>query len=318
VTASADSLPAFVGPPAEAFATAEVPMLTDAHKMLVNGGPEPALIVQEGPSIGTCFRFAPNMRRGVVGRLSNLEFPLQHASVSRKHAQLELLEGRPPKLVVQDLGSRNGTRVNGHRISGGTALELDDILGIGSFLLRFRLLDPLDRRFAGRLEDVLAASRRDPLTGLLNRSYLEQRLAEAAKAHANAGLPMGLLMVDVDRFKRINDTLGHPVGDRVLVAVAQAVRRAVRDTDPVVRYGGEEILVALPTADATITARVGERIRRGVEELTFVPVAPGLRVTTSVGWSTLDRDGELDALVARADAALYRAKTTGRNRVIGA
>jgi len=310
------SVPAELGPAAE-MATTEVPMLTDAHEILVRGGPEPVLIVQEGPALGTCFRFPPALPGGVIGRLSNLEFPLRHDSVSRRHARLELLDQRSPQLIVEDLGSRNGTRVNGRRIEGRTLLDVEDVLGIGSFMLRFRLLDPLENRWAGKLEDALAASRRDPLTGLLNRGYIAQRLERSARAHAEVGAPLGLLMVDIDHFKNVNDTLGHQVGDRVLVAVAKAIRKSLRDSDPVVRYGGEEILVALPGAEPGIVVRVAERIRQNIEGLGFGVEAPGLQVTASLGWSSLADDGDLHKLIGRADAALYEAKTNGRNRVAG-
>lgn len=171
------------------------------------------------------------------------------------------------------------------------------------------------RRTAEELETWHHSATHDPLTGLANR----RRLDDIAPRPGDTAV----LMVDIDLFKQVNDTWGHDVGDVVLRRVADAIVGAVRATDTVVRFGGEEILVlgqlSRPDGDgkggSVGPAEVGERIRRAVERLAVEDVTPGRPVTVSVGVARLDGARGLDAAIRRADDALYRAKAGGRNRV---
>jgi two-component system cell cycle response regulator len=133
-----------------------------------------------------------------------------------------------------------------------------------------------------------------------------------------AEAPLGILMLDLDHFKAVNDTYGHVVGDRVLRAVAHACRRVLREGDVLVRYGGEEFLVLLPGAGTADLAQIGERIRRAVAETTVVEGDQQVAVTVSLGGTTY-RDSvttSSELLVAQADAALYEAKAAGRDRLL--
>lgn len=161
--------------------------------------------------------------------------------------------------------------------------------------------------------ELEARATRDPLTGVYNRGYFEERLAlEMRWAHL-AGTPLSLLMIDIDNFKAYNDTFGHPAGDEVLVVCASLFSEAVRDADLVARYGGEEFAVILPNADCAVAEEVAERVRRAVEAYPFLH----RQVTISVGAACYPQHGEDAAsLVASADAALYQAKGTGKNRVV--
>jgi len=157
----------------------------------------------------------------------------------------------------------------------------------------------------------------DPLTGLYNRRFGEGRLREEFSRAVRAGSPLGLLMLDIDHFKSINDTYGHLVGDRILKAVATASRCCLREGDILIRFGGEEFLAVLPAAAADDLAQVGERLRRSVEDLTTADGDRIIRVTMSLGGAAFPSrqvDKE-ESLVKLADEALYRAKHTGRNRV---
>ena len=154
----------------------------------------------------------------------------------------------------------------------------------------------------------------DPLTGLFNRNALEQRLAEIDGEPCNPaeGLSHALLLCDLDHFKRVNDQLGHAVGDAVLQDVAYTMRATLRAGDSIYRVGGEEILVVLPGADEGAAVEIAERLRRDVR--TRHPV--GVAVTVSVGVAVSRSDAvDTDDLVARADAALYLAKAGGRDAV---
>jgi two-component system cell cycle response regulator len=165
-----------------------------------------------------------------------------------------------------------------------------------------------------RLERLAAI---DPLTDAYNRRFGLGRLREEYSRAVRAEAPFGILMVDIDHFKAVNDTYGHLVGDRVLRAVAGACRRVLREGDVLVRYGGEEFLVLLPGAGQDDVVQIGERIRRAVSETTVEDGASRLGVTVSLGATTFrDAVETPDALVALADRALYEAKDGGRNRLV--
>jgi diguanylate cyclase (GGDEF)-like protein len=161
----------------------------------------------------------------------------------------------------------------------------------------------------------------DPLTGMHNRRYLEKRLREEIARARRHGLPMSILLMDIDHFKIVNDTHGHPFGDLVLVELAKVIQDTVRNPDIVARYGGEEILVIAPDTPMAAALRLAERLRASVEAATLpspgkATGASAPRVTVSIGVVSLDADADSSALFRRADAELYRAKREGRNRVV--
>jgi len=156
----------------------------------------------------------------------------------------------------------------------------------------------------------------DGLTGLLNRRTLNTLLAARVREAQRYRRPLSLLLLDVDHFKKVNDTHGHPAGDAVLRGVAAVARAQARDTDLVARYGGEELAVVLPETDAAGARAIAERLRAAVEGTSHATEQGALRVTVSVGVATWPGGGQTpDELLTTADRALYRAKQTGRNRV---
>ena len=176
---------------------------------------------------------------------------------------------------------------------------------------------------AGRLkilqEEIVEQGRRmetqlfqDPLTQLYNRRFLFAQLGALASGARRHGRPLAVAMVDLDRFKSVNDEHGHDVGDAALVAAAGALERALRAEDVLGRLGGEEFLALLPDSDAVAAAAAAERLRAAVAGAEG-PVA----LTASVGWAVLKGDEPPDDLVRRADRALYAAKDGGRDRVSG-
>jgi diguanylate cyclase (GGDEF)-like protein len=196
---------------------------------------------------------------------------------------------------------------------------------VASFLQiqQIRALNRAARRDRARLDRLLAATAEtaatDPLTGLGNRLALNAALSRARSRIERQLDSYGLLMLDLDRFKAINDERGHLAGDEVLRATALAIRRVLRPGDYAFRYGGEEYVVLLRLAQSGDAFAAAERVRRAVEDLA-IPNAGNLpfgRLTISIGVTTLGpSDGSADdeAWLARADAALYRAKSNGRNR----
>jgi diguanylate cyclase (GGDEF)-like protein len=158
----------------------------------------------------------------------------------------------------------------------------------------------------------------DPLTGLWNRRHLFGRLeAEMARVRRQQG-SVGVVMIDIDHFKRFNDSFGHAAGDRVLQLTARAIESAIRTYDIVGRIGGEELLVIASDIDPAELKRLSERIRQSVEGMNLSAVCPGCTITVSAGAAIASADAQetADSLAARADAALYAAKEAGRNRVV--
>ncbi|MEN1728157.1 MAG: diguanylate cyclase, partial [Pseudomonadota bacterium] len=169
------------------------------------------------------------------------------------------------------------------------------------------------------LDEVERASRIDGLTAVANRGYFDEHLARSWEKAEAEGTPLGLLMLDLDRFKQLNDTHGHQVGDDALRYVAQALVASVhRSDDLVARYGGEEFVVLLPGATLESVGQMAEAMRQAIADLstqTGVHAMPAM--TASAGCaSVMPRDGvTAKDLIRAADNALYRAKRSGRNRV---
>jgi diguanylate cyclase (GGDEF)-like protein len=247
----------------------------------------------------------------IIGRDETSSLSLSDASVSRRHARVRLIDSQ---VVVEDLGSTNGTAVNG-QIIDRTNLNVGDHLEIGAVSLR---LDMLSLEEVGHLESVLArleAPRRDPLTGLLTRAYVDEELPELVARCERSAVDLSCVFLDIDHFKHVNDRFGHQVGDDALVAVARLLMVSLRDTDPCVRYGGEEFVMFLAGSSESGGADVAERIRKAVYGHDWSRTSAGLRVSVSLGVAQRRLGEPVKDWIARADKALYAAKTSGRNKV---
>jgi two-component system cell cycle response regulator len=171
-----------------------------------------------------------------------------------------------------------------------------------------------------RLDESLELSVRDALTGLFNRRYVLSRLRQAMD-HARADAePVTIALIDIDHFKRINDTWGHSAGDQVLREVCSRMGRELRAIDLAGRYGGEEFLVVFANSAARDAHEAMERVRRAVSEepVTLTATGEQVHVTLSAGIAQAGRDDTVDSLIQNADAALYDAKGAGRNQVVSA
>ncbi len=160
----------------------------------------------------------------------------------------------------------------------------------------------------------------DGLTGLYNHRHLHERLSLEVERSQRSGLPLSLLMLDVDHFKQFNDSYGHPAGDEVLRQLARVLNDTRRANDVVARYGGEEFALILVDTAKFTAAKVGERVRERVAAHDFAETAlkvRGLTISVSIGVATFPDDGpDAEGLVRAADTALYAAKRAGRNRVV--
>lgn len=209
----------------------------------------------------------------------------------------------------------------------GSTLVIAALLASG-LLLRQVLVTRDRTRLAEALTTALREQERlavtDGLTGLYNRRFFQEMLRLDAERAEQNGAPISLIIIDLDRFKQINDACGHPAGDRVLVEAADRIRRAVRPSDLVARYGGEEFVCLLPGAGEDTALEVAEQVRRALSRTPLaVPGGRAVRLTASLGVASAGTRGgrphrDLEGLIHDADGALYRAKARGRDQVVAA
>ena len=262
---------------------------------------------------------------GVLGRGGEADYEFADTTVSRAHARVELRRGY---FFLEDLDSANGTFLDGEKVLGEVRLPYTCRIQLGTrTLLQFTAVDQMGADAFGKLRRALFI---DPLTGVGNRAYLEMRLAEETAYGYRHGQRLGVLLCDLDHFKGVNDTYGHAAGDLLLAEMGKLLQYCVRTEDSVFRYGGEEFCVLVRDEDDEGLVVMAERIRNAVSQFALEFEGGAIRITISVGVAseipqqatpgksipgeTLD-DTEDQPLLVRADAALYRAKEAGRNRV---
>jgi diguanylate cyclase (GGDEF)-like protein len=253
-----------------------------------------------------------------LGRAADNTFQLADGTVSRRHAVISIDPAGEAWLT--DLGSSNGTFVDGKRIVLHTPVALRDgsRIQIGTeTLLKYLKLDPCDEGFQ---REMYERSVRDTLTGLFNRSYFLNQIGPLAELNAMCEMGLAVILVDIDHFKRINDSHGHHAGDLVLRDLAAVLRESTRSEDLVARYGGEEFILALPSSSLEQATIRAETIRAHLASLLIDVAGSGIKVTASLGLSYAPpgRIQDVTALISSADEALYEAKRSGRNRVIAA
>lgn len=193
------------------------------------------------------------------------------------------------------------------------------LLAGGAFVLIVAKLSALTTADVVRIAALEADVVRDPLTGAFNRRYMEAYLPVVMANARRTGRPLSALLVDLDYFKRVNDTYGHPVGDLVLKRVSSLLIESSRAGDAVIRYGGEEFVVIAQETDCEAATVLGERMRRRIHaEAIALPDGRTIQATASIGIAALSMNNDQDDLLGRADQALYAAKANGRNQVCAA
>ena len=271
----------------------------------------PYLLVLVGSNVGETFRL--DQGEQVLGRAASCTIRFNDDGVSRRHARLT--PAATGDWLLEDLGSANGTQVNGESVTT-RVLRDNDKLQLGpNTLVKFTYHDELEENFQRQMYD---AALRDGLTKAFNKKYfltrLDTELAYARRHRTN----LSMMMLDVDHFKRVNDTFGHLAGDSVLVALAEVVTKTLRAEDVFARYGGEEFAVICRGVSRDQACVLAERIRAHVEATSFDANGTRMPVTVSLGVAGMPEYAAESSvqLVAAADEALYAAKRGGRNRVM--
>ena len=293
--------------------TTEVTLRTDFAGVSTLGTERALLLRMDGVHAGLVI--AIETLPFTIGRHATNALRINEESISRFHARIS--RDDQGHWVLEDLRSRNGTflaseRVEKRRIEDGAWLSFG---AHASF--RFTLTDLREERLFRRLYE---SSTRDALTGAYNRLHFDERLrAEVAFAARHAS-DASLVLLDIDHFKRVNDTYGHQVGDVVLSEVAKLSQRSLRTEDVFARFGGEEFAVILRGITLAGARKLGERLRIAVESSPIAADGKAVPVTLSAGCASLADTPAPSAeeLIRIADRRLYLAKAQGRNRVIAA
>jgi len=299
--------------PVDPHATAGLPDSGDpktSHRRNI-----PILMLLQGDTVGK--KFLLNKRQLNIGRSPDSDLVLTDSEVSRKHSAIVYENcDQPeemPRCFVHDLNSKNGTLVNGKRVVS-MPLKDRDIITIGQAVLGFYLKDEVEIKFDAQLFSMATV---DSLTGLYNKYYFQRTYQREYQRATRGNTPLTLFFIDVDEFKKINDTFGHVSGDAVLRKIGEILMHNMREYDVCGRYGGEEFTVALPSTTLEAAEIVAERLRRMIEETEFVFREQIIPTTVSIGLASTEDSAihSPEDLIHAADQALYRAKQQGRNRV---
>jgi diguanylate cyclase (GGDEF)-like protein len=276
-------------------------------------GTTDAVLVAIYPSgSGMGRRFPLNKPEHFVGRSDDVDIALEGEGLSRRHARIYRDE---LGWWIEDLQSTNGTHVNDLKVSRKQLTD-GDLLRCGVAICKFLSGDNIEAAYH---EEIYRMSIMDGLTAVHNKRYFMEFLEREVAVAVRQQTPLSLLMVDIDHFKKINDTHGHLAGDDALKELCRRLKPRIRTTDLLARYGGEEFAVVLPATNLEGAMLCAEVLRSLVESQPFTYDAVKIPATISLGASTVDlaAPGTATELIGRADANLYEAKRSGRNRAVG-
>ena len=250
----------------------------------------------------------------IIGRDPTADISIPDSSISRKHAKV-IREGNVVK--IEDLGSSNGTAVNGRKLEAGNVAKLakEDLIKLGNSIVKYLPAGEIEIIFYGNLNQ---AANTDPLTKCFNKGYfLEAIEAEVKRAKALA-TKISLIFLDLDHFKKVNDTYGHEGGDFVLKEFTSLIRASgvIKQKDIFARYGGEEFCLMMPNSNIEEAGEVAESIRGKIHSHAFMYEGQRIPLTSSLGVAELSSSMDVAAdLIKVSDKALYESKQGGRNRV---
>jgi two-component system, cell cycle response regulator len=249
----------------------------------------------------------------IIGRSMSANVFIDDRSVSKSHAKLTHSFG---EVSIIDLDSTNKTIVNGAAIPPFVPkkLENNDQIKVGNVLFKYLAQGSLEAVAAQNLQQK---SEKDALTTIWNKGALSVKGPELVKRAKLLGVPLSLLVFDLDHFKKINDGYSHQGGDYVLKEVATVIQsKLIRGDDYFARFGGEEFVIVLMATNIKIGEEIGERIRATIEKHEFIFDGKKIPVTISIGISEMEPEmSTFDELFSKSDSALYASKNSGRNRV---
>ncbi len=264
---------------------------------------------KESANLGKRFVLDPASGALSIGRGSDNTLVLESDSVSRRHARFENRDG---SWWVTDLGSTNGTYVNDEQVAEHH-LQRGDHVKIGDTIFKYLAGSDVEAAYH---EEIYRMTIVDGLTQAHNKRFLLEQMDKEMSRARRYSRPLVLIMLDLDHFKRINDTSGHLAGDYVLREVASLVRGRIRRDEIFARYGGEEFSVLLPETDLPGAVRLAEEIRQLIASHAFMFEGERMTVTVSMGVALMSEAAQdAEAFIEAADKKLYEAKHAGRNRV---
>ncbi len=272
--------------------------------------PEPFFHQLSGRETGRSFNLKSKVTK--IGRDTTCEISVDDPHVSRVHAVVKETEDG---IFIRDLESTNGVFVNGNKVTEQRLTDGDKILVGTRLYFRFSYQDALDKNFQ---QALFNAANMDSLTQLYNKKYFVDVLPKEMSFSRRSKEPLSLMMLDVDFFKKVNDTYGHLAGDAVLKNVGLQLQKHVRLENVACRYGGEEFAVILRNCGPSLGFTVAERIRATIEKESVSFKEHSIAVTISAGIATFTDDcfATMDDFIQRADDYLYEAKRGGRNRIV--
>jgi len=291
----------------------ETKILVTTPKPTATGSNRDACLVHiypPGPALGN--RYPLKETALLIGREDSCQICVNDDSVSRRHARIEPLGDG---FGVVDLHSTNGTYVNDARVTL-QKLKDGDYLRIGNGIFRYLGGGNVEAEYH---EEIYRLTIVDALTETHNKRYLMEFLTRSLSCAIRYRRPLSLIMFDIDKFKAINDQLGHLGGDYTLRELAGVIRRSVRREDLLARYGGEEFSLVMPETEREDAVTVAEHLRQAVEQHPFQYLNHRYQVTISLGVASTSGENWLatSEIIRLADENLYLAKNQGRNRVIG-
>jgi len=245
-----------------------------------------------------------------IGRDASCDIVLDDEMISREHCKIWL--DTSEKVNFEDLNSTNGSKIDGEKITRGVLLP-HNRLKIGNHTIKVEYKDSEEIR---REELLEVAATSDPLTGVSNRKWFEERVNQLLLALADKDHYMAIVMVDIDHFKKVNDTYGHQTGDIVIKGIAEILNACKRQQDLLARYGGEEFVLCLPDSTPSNTSQFCERVREQIASTDFRFGQEQIKITASLGGcaNIITQDSSLYKMTSLADEALYSSKNSGRNQ----
>jgi two-component system, cell cycle response regulator len=269
-----------------------------------SSGP-PCLVIISGEDMGR--RIELGHTEVSIGRADSCTICVNTDQVSRKHCTIQGILG---KYYIVDNRSTNGTFVNEQKVERAKLLDGDQVR-VGKTVIKYTESHVEQRYF----EHAFNLASMDALTGCFNKRYFDESFGKEVQRAQQGGMPLSIVLFDIDHFKQVNDTYGHPAGDAVLKNVASAVSAQLREGDALFRVGGEEFVLVMAATPRDMARQAAEAVRGLIAELVTDFMGTRIAATLSLGVAELAADEQPSALYQRADELLYAAKRGGRNRV---